>query len=400
MTAVHRSFAWRDVCIYVISMASSHEQRAAVQRQLRREGLHRARVWPGVVLDADARQAHEVLRRLSSVCVIPPELAESPVLPELRGTVGSMAAHLSLLYHAHRYDSCDWVMVLADDVVLLPGFSGWVSRELMPLTSSADFVNLHTVRAWGHRVARSTLLRVSGELSWPAWNGKPLGGKPLRSPNLLVSGYLTWRRSLPLLLSAFGQTEGWQQECTIDQLLSRIQYALGSAGLYNSYVVDAGQSLMSHCAVGPEEVHVFQRSFPLKHSKCSIEHSQIYGNGSRSHMDSYQVDKRKSIKHARSMFSPSQSQSSRGHENYMGTSSTDDKDIRPNILRDRTICKHDFHVPHERVFRRSSGDSFETRPVNTSTSKLGQTSCHLNLSVNSTEERLETWLRLLMKMDP
>ena len=110
------SFRWQDVCVYIISMASSREQRAAVQRQLRSEGIPHARVWPGVVLDHNEDRSHNLLRKLADLCIVPRSYSEEPVRAEMRGTIGSSVAHLSLLYHAHRHDECDWVMVLADDV--------------------------------------------------------------------------------------------------------------------------------------------------------------------------------------------------------------------------------------------------------------------------------------------
>ena len=110
------SFRWQDVCVYIISMASSREQRAAVQRQLRSEGIPHARVWPGVVLDHNEDRSHNLLRKLADLCIVPRSYSEEPVRAEMRGTIGSSVAHLSLLYHAHRHDECNWVMVLADDV--------------------------------------------------------------------------------------------------------------------------------------------------------------------------------------------------------------------------------------------------------------------------------------------
>ena len=110
------AFRWQDVCIYIISMASSREQRASVQRQLRSEGLPHARVWPGVVVDHNEERSHNLLRKLADLCIVPRSYAEEAVLPEMRGTIGSSVAHLSLLYHVHRHDDCGWVMVLADDV--------------------------------------------------------------------------------------------------------------------------------------------------------------------------------------------------------------------------------------------------------------------------------------------
>ena len=143
---------------------------------------------------------------------------------------------------------------------------------IMHSAASADFVNLQVVRAWGARVAGSPALRVSGEMRWPAWDGLPLPlklGGGLRSPNLLVSGYIARRERLPVLLTSFAQTEEWRQECTIDQLLARILYALASASLYDSYVIDAGHSLLAHCAVGPEEVDMWSRAYPVRHARCA-----------------------------------------------------------------------------------------------------------------------------------
>jgi hypothetical protein len=158
-------------------------------------------------------------------------------------------------------------------VALLPGFAKWISDSLMP----ADFVNLQVVRAWGAKVGGSpALLRVSGAMRWPAWDGMALPFKlrgGLRSPNLLVSGYIARRERLPVLLTSFAQTEEWRQQCTIDQLLARIQYALASASLYDSLVVDASHSLLAHCAVGPEEVAMWKSSHPVRHARCASKRS-------------------------------------------------------------------------------------------------------------------------------
>ena len=110
------AFRWADVCVYTISMAQSRDQRAAVQRQLHREGLPRSRIWPGVVLDKNAAHSRNILHKLADLCIVPRTYADEPVHPELRGTIGSTVAHLSLWHHVHRHDSCHWVMVLADDV--------------------------------------------------------------------------------------------------------------------------------------------------------------------------------------------------------------------------------------------------------------------------------------------
>lgn len=117
-------FSWQDVCIYVISMASSHEQRSSVQRQLRHEELPCARVWPGVVLGNDTKRSRSILLKLADLCIVPHDYAEGLVQPELKGTVGSTIAHLSLMHHVHRHESCNWLMVLADDVCCATHDSG------------------------------------------------------------------------------------------------------------------------------------------------------------------------------------------------------------------------------------------------------------------------------------
>ena len=64
-------FSWPDACVYVISMAHSHDQRAAVQRQLLAHGIQKARVWPGVVLGDNALSVlHELAARCMPVIVL------------------------------------------------------------------------------------------------------------------------------------------------------------------------------------------------------------------------------------------------------------------------------------------------------------------------------------------
>ena len=107
------------------------------------------------------------------------------------------------------------MVALADDVAMQPGFGSWVSGAVMGRLGSADFVNLLTVRAWGASAAGPSLVkRVSAAERWHAWaSGQPADGV-VKSPNLLVSGYVARRASLPVLLRAFQQTNDWRAGCS------------------------------------------------------------------------------------------------------------------------------------------------------------------------------------------
>ena len=280
-------FTWDRACVYVLSMPLSAAQRGAVQRQLRAQGLGAATIFPGVVVDGGSVEA--VVRQARSDCLVPASYqADANVSAELHGVIGSSVAHLALLSHAYETapSGCEWVVALADDVAMQPGFGSWVSGAVMGRLGSADFVNLLTVRAWGASAAGPSLVkRVSAAERWHAWaSGQPADGV-VKSPNLLVSGYVARRASLPVLLRAFQQTNDWRAGCSIDQVLARQLYALASQGVYESYVVDATRSQLSHCAVSAAEQRSWAAQFPARHAACARWHPAIYGNGSRSHSE-------------------------------------------------------------------------------------------------------------------
>ncbi|KOO30462.1 ATP-binding cassette superfamily [Chrysochromulina tobinii] len=180
-------------------------------------------------------------------------------------------------------------MVLADDVVLLPGFSNFVQKSIFSKLDSVDFVNLAVVRAWGEPDYVSpngmAIKRVSGSMLWPAWSmGRHSADAIVKSPNLLVSGYLVRTATLPMLLKGFGLARDFRPECSIDQVLARIQYALASSGQYRSFNIEADErTMLAHCAVGPNEKMLFQERYPARHRACLEHHQEIYGGGSRSH---------------------------------------------------------------------------------------------------------------------
>ena len=62
-----------------------------------------------------------------------------------------------------------------------------------------------------------------------------------------------------------------------------MQYALASTGQFRAFNYDVTSSRIAHCAVGPEEVAVWQRVHPERHAACQASHPRLYGNGSRSH---------------------------------------------------------------------------------------------------------------------
>jgi len=154
----------------------------------------------------------------------------------------------------------------------------------MHALANADFVNLLTVRAWGKAVPGSVAMRVDGGMSWPAWSTGRSAIR-VRSPNILVSGYIVRRSTLAILLDAFARTSHWSRRCSVDLVLSRILYALASADLYHSYTVDATRSRMGHCAVSTLEQAEWEAHFPERDATCSTWHPQLYGRGSRSHTE-------------------------------------------------------------------------------------------------------------------
>lgn len=277
------AFDWTSTCPYILSMPNSETERASVLEQLRQAGIRRPRVYPGMML-TDPETVEVEVRAAAAECLVPPSyVADSQASSRWRGTVGSSLAHLKLLRNASADVSCSWIMVIADDVVLLPGFKEWIAKNVMRSLGAADFVNLAVVRGWGKPVDGSVATRVSGELTWRSWAA---GGSPagiVRYPNLLVSGYLARREALPRLLASFAGTDGWTRPCSIDQVLSRVQYAMASAGRLNAFNVDADKSLLAHCAVGPNEVADWSQHHPSRHVACQYAHPHIYGQGSRSH---------------------------------------------------------------------------------------------------------------------
>ncbi|KOO23658.1 hypothetical protein Ctob_010914, partial [Chrysochromulina tobinii] len=256
------------------------------------EGIsERISVSPGIVLSAETIE--QVVGDAAQSCMVPPDYAASGnVSTRWFGTIGSSLAHLNLL---HRFDrrrpKCSWLMVLADDVVLLPGFAEWVQRSVFTASNTnVDFVNLAVVRAWGEESGQATskeasaVKRVSGSQDWPAWTaGRSPADAIVKSPNLLVSGYLVRMATLPVLLKSFGLTRNWRRECSIDQVLARVQYALASSGQYRAVNVEAEWSKLAHCAVGESEKQVIQKRFPDRHAACETQHKELYGSGSRSH---------------------------------------------------------------------------------------------------------------------
>jgi hypothetical protein len=303
-------FAWDDVCTTIVSMPSSRAQRSAVIAQLAREGItDRVTVSPGVVLSADTIE--QVVGDATRSCVVPATYLNNITGVSKRwfGTIGSSLAHLNLLHRfasgrlhlevqvgnaapgrrQSKERSCSWLMVLADDVVLLPGFADFVQKRIFSKLDSVDFVNLAVVRAWGEPDYVSpdgmAIKRVSGSMMWPAWSmGRHSADAIVKSPNLLVSGYLVRTATLPMLLKGFGLARDFRPQCSIDQVLARIQYALASSGQYRSFNIEADErSMLAHCAVGPNEKILFQERYPARHRACLENHQEIYGGGSRSH---------------------------------------------------------------------------------------------------------------------
>ena len=303
-------FAWDDVCTTIVSMPSSHAQRSAVIAQLAREGItDRVTVSPGVVLSADTIE--QVVGDATRSCVVPATYLNNITGVSKRwfGTIGSSLAHLNLLHRfasgrlhlevqvgnaapgrrRSKERSCSWLMVLADDVVLLPGFANFIQKSIFSKLDAVDFVNLAVVRAWGEPDYVSpdgmAIKRVSGSMLWPAWSmGRHSADAIVKSPNLLVSGYLVRTATLPMLLKGFGLARDFRPQCSIDQVLARIQYALASSGQYRSFNIEADErTMLAHCAVGPNEKMLFQERYPARHRACLEHHQEIYGGGSRSH---------------------------------------------------------------------------------------------------------------------
>ena len=339
-------FSWQSACVHVISLPESRGPVESVQQQLRKNvGVHAA-VSPGVRPTNESIEA--IVRRAETSCLVPRSYARDPVPPRWHGTVGSSLAHLALLHRAasSAWGGCEWAVVLADDVALLPGFGAWV-EALMARLPSADFVNLATVRAWGVPVESRPAgrpLRVSGRLVASAWSGvNPLR---VRSPNLLVSAYVVRRSTLPTLLDSFARTKEWGRRCSIDQVLARAQYALASAGLYKSFTVDATLSRISHCAVGPTEREAWaagDASARARHAACSAAHPTLYGGGSRSHDESRdELSRRPKVDEPKEPPPPHVGMvMSLPHSKLSVSGDT---------------CSHDFHVPHDRIVLQSPGE--------------------------------------------
>ena len=376
MASVPSGFAWNDTCAWVISMPDAHAQRASVMRQLSAIGVANARVWTGLPLSQHPEQLQPSVDKAAAACLVPPSyVADANASARWHGTVGSSLAHLLLLRHVwrlstlrdrphgrhggeHEDEACSrakWALVLADDVVMLPGFGAWLTDQMDPIGDRADLVNLAVVRAWGdpepgvnsigahigaHQGKGSAAhrhpaisKRVSGSVpAWPPWsNGRP-GLHNVRNPNLLVSAYLVRVASLPTLLSSFGGTSNWGRRCSIDQVLSRIEFALASARRYTSYNIDADGSLIGHCAVGPEEAALWEHRAAARHAGCREHHASIYGQGSRSH----------TLRRLERKDKPATDHG--GDSDALG-------------------CSHDFHVPFDRVVSRGESGGLVTLPA-------------------------------------
>ena len=332
-------FRWDDVCVRIISMPSSRAARESVLAQLEAQRIGRASVAPGIVLTP--RTIDAVVSEAARSCSVPHGYAASNATARWLGTVGSSLAHLNLLRSEADHlegRSCSWLMVVADDVVLLPGFAEWVSSKVMRgLPPTADFVNLAVVRAWGRPQPDSVAMRVSGALTWRAWTRGDQPTATIKNPNLLVSGYLLRLSTLPTLLASFSRTRGWRRECSIDQVLSRVQYALASAGRYETFNVDATVSLLAHCAVSATEMALLAKTHPERHHACRRAHPDIYGAGSRSH-DRLRL-RRLSVVESSNTSVPAK----RG----LGE--------KPGWLPRGEGCYHAFHVPADRIALDSSG---------------------------------------------
>ena len=117
--------AWRDTCIYLISMPDAKVQQASVQSQLRAQRLGPATIWPGVVID-DAQHA---VRDAISRKLLPPSYLHAvgsesaPARRATRGNTGNLIAHLSLWRHTleddtgtctsnERGPACQWYALL------------------------------------------------------------------------------------------------------------------------------------------------------------------------------------------------------------------------------------------------------------------------------------------------
>ena len=165
--------AWRDTCIYLISMPDAKVQQASVQSQLRAQRLGPATIWPGVVID-DAQHA---VRDAISRKLLPPSYLHAvgsesaPARRATRGNTGNLIAHLSLWRHTLETDTCTYTLVLEDDVALLPSFGAWTRWQArtaravilclprapttsdrapqMARTPSLDILNLHNQRVFG-----------------------------------------------------------------------------------------------------------------------------------------------------------------------------------------------------------------------------------------------------------
>ena len=274
-------FSWASTCTYVVSMPSSHASRAATIANLAAQGVRdRVRVWPGI--EPSSREGVERhVRAAAARCLLPPSyVANTDFSDRWLGTVASTLAHLRLLANVSDASSfasegggaCEWALVLAHDVALFPGFKPWVKDALMSQLPTADFVNLAVVRPWGEPIAGAPGKRVIGALSWPMWSsGRAEPSDFIKSPNLLVSGYVARIASLPVLLSSFARAAGWTRSCSVDQVLARVQYALGSveeSPRFESINVGVHESAIAHCAVGAAEADEWARHFPERHRAC------------------------------------------------------------------------------------------------------------------------------------
>jgi len=234
------------------------------------------------------------------------------------------------MQHAARGGlNCSHMAVFEDDIALLPGFRDWVAHTVLRDTADPDFLNLHTVRAWGvPDRAHAAAVRVSSRLTWDAWRKKdgtppsqPLRGGAMalarkadgliRAPNMLMVAYILRRSAAGKLLHSFAATTGWKRHCTIDQVGSRVLYALADTGRFKAYVVDATDDRSHTCHCGSPQPLNPAALFDKRNAVCAREYPNLHG-------------------------------ASRSRATAAG--------LTPQELQRRhAVCLHDFHVPSDRV---------------------------------------------------
>ena len=238
-------FRWNSTCAHILSMPASVKQRASVWNQLKAEGIAHRQIHYGVE-GSDYIRRETAVSHAEEACLVPPYyLDDTNASSRWHGTVASSIAHLQLLRNTWQGNiarrakgsaPCShdaWALVLADDVVLLPGFKKWLAEQMAAIHASndqVDLVNLAVVRVWGSPVGNGGIAkRVSGQQEWHPWASGQAGPHHVRNPNILVSGYLVRVVTLPTLLTAFYSTQRWGRRCSIDQVLGRIEYASTAA---------------------------------------------------------------------------------------------------------------------------------------------------------------------------